>query len=87
VDRAQAGQEGGETVIFFALSFVIGNTLLSYIIGTEQLFQIITDDPRNHLTGLMFMILFTLIFYLLFAPLPRTGLPPTSVPTAGSRPR
>src|SRR6185295_16202074 len=31
--------------IFFALSFVIANTLLSYIIGTEQLFLVITDDP------------------------------------------
>ena len=37
---------------FFALSFVIGNTLLSYIIGVDQLFQIMTDDPRRHLAGL-----------------------------------
>lgn len=53
--------------IFFALSFVIGNTLLSYIIGSEQLIAIITDDPRNHITGLTFMILFTLLFYSIFA--------------------
>jgi cytochrome c oxidase accessory protein FixG len=53
--------------IFFALSFVIGNTLLSYIIGTDQLFQIITDNPANHITGLTFMILFSLLFYGIFA--------------------
>lgn len=53
--------------IFFALSFVIGNTLLSYIIGTDQLFAIITDNPARHLTGLAFMIGFTFIFYALFA--------------------
>ncbi len=53
--------------IFFALSFVIGNTLLAYIIGTEQLFQIVTDNPLNHLTGLTFMILFSLLFYGIFA--------------------
>jgi cytochrome c oxidase accessory protein FixG len=53
--------------VFFALSFIIGNTLLSYIIGTEPLFKIVTDDPRNHLQGLAFMGLFTFIFYAIFA--------------------
>jgi cytochrome c oxidase accessory protein FixG len=53
--------------LFLALSFVVGNTLLSYIIGTEKLFAIVTDNPLNHLEGLAFMILFTLLFYGLFA--------------------
>jgi cytochrome c oxidase accessory protein FixG len=53
--------------LFFALSFLIGNTLLSYIIGSEALFKIVTDNPSNHLQGLAFMILFTLVFYGIFA--------------------
>jgi len=53
--------------VFFGLSFIVGNTLLAYIIGTEQLYQIITDNPMNHLTGLTFMFLFTLLFYGIFA--------------------
>ncbi len=53
--------------VFFGLSFIIGNTLLSYIIGIEALFKIITDNPLNHLVGLTFMILFTLLFYAIFA--------------------
>ncbi len=53
--------------IFLALSFVIGNTLLSYIIGIDALQQLITDDPRRHITGLGFMVLFTLVFYGIFA--------------------
>jgi len=53
--------------VFFVLSFIIGNTLLAYIIGSDQLYQIITDDPRQHVTGLTFMILFTLVFYAIFA--------------------
>ena len=57
----------GKLGIFLALSFIIGNTLLAYIIGTEQLFTIITDDPRQHLAGLTFMILFTLLFFAIFA--------------------
>jgi cytochrome c oxidase accessory protein FixG len=53
--------------IFFLLSWVIGNTLLAYITGSEKLFGIITDDPRQHLVGLGFMIAFTLLFYVIFA--------------------
>ena len=53
--------------VFFALSFVVGNTLLAYIIGSDQLFKIITDNPANHLHGLAFMIVFTLVFYGIFA--------------------
>ena len=53
--------------IFFALSFVIGNTLLAYIIGIDALKGIITDNPARHLSGLTFMALFTLIFYAIFA--------------------
>ncbi len=53
--------------VFFGLSFIIGNTLLSYIIGTEALFRIITDNPLNHLKGLTAMVAFTLLFYSIFA--------------------
>lgn len=53
--------------IFFALSWIIGNTLLAYIIGSEKLVEIISDDPRNHVTGLAFMTAFTIVFYLIFA--------------------
>jgi cytochrome c oxidase accessory protein FixG len=66
-DRRKFGKRLLKHGIFLGLSFVIGNTLLSYLIGTDQLFQIITDDPRRHLEGLTFMILFTLVFYAIFA--------------------
>ena len=52
---------------FLALSFLVGNTLLAYIIGTDALYRIVTDNPANHLAGLTFMILFTLLFYGIFA--------------------
>jgi cytochrome c oxidase accessory protein FixG len=54
-------------VIFYALSFVVGNILLSYIIGWRELWQIITDPPARHLVGLGFMIAFSLLFYVIFA--------------------
>ena len=45
----------------------IGNTLLAYLIGSDALLAIITDDPRQHVTGFMFMMLFTLLFFAIFA--------------------
>lgn len=53
--------------IFFGLSFIVGNTLLAYIIGSEALLKIITDPPGQHLVGLTFMLLFTLLFFAIFA--------------------
>ncbi len=40
---------------------------LAYIIGTDPLKIIVTDPPARHLTGLMFMGIFALIFYGIFA--------------------
>ena len=54
-------------IIFFAISFVIGNTFLAYIIGIDPLFSIITDPPSQHITGLFIMILFSAVFYWVFA--------------------
>lgn len=53
--------------VFLGLSFVVGNTLLAYIIGSEALLAIQFDDPRRHLGGLVAMGLFTLLFYAIFA--------------------
>jgi cytochrome c oxidase accessory protein FixG len=54
-------------VVFYALSFLVGNVLLSYIIGWQALYQIVTDPPSQHLAGLGFMIAFSLLFYGIFA--------------------
>jgi cytochrome c oxidase accessory protein FixG len=54
-------------LIFFGISFVISNLLLSYIIGTDQLMAIMTDSPSRHLSGLAYLLAFTGLFYALFA--------------------
>ena len=65
--REKILKKSAKHAIFFGLSFVISNCLLSYIIGLDALRQIITDDPRRHISGLVFMSAFTVIFYLIFA--------------------
>lgn len=53
--------------IFFALSFAISNIFLAYIIGSDQLIDIITDPPSEHLTGLFAITIFSGVFYFIFA--------------------
>ena len=53
--------------VFYGLSFLVGNVLLSYIVGWQALAQIIIDPPARHLVGLGFMIGFSLLFYGIFA--------------------
>ncbi|OZI05424.1 cytochrome c oxidase accessory protein CcoG [Siphonobacter sp. BAB-5385] len=53
--------------LFFLIAFAISNTFLAYIIGKDELIQIQTDNPANHLGGLTALLIFTLIFYFVFA--------------------
>ncbi|RSK50019.1 cytochrome c oxidase accessory protein CcoG [Hymenobacter rigui] len=53
--------------LFVGISFLIANTFLAYIIGSEELVRIITDAPGRHLGGLAAMTLFTGVFYAVFA--------------------
>ena len=39
--------------IFFAISFIISNFFLAYLIGMDQLIKIITDPPSVHINGLI----------------------------------
>jgi len=53
--------------IFYAISFVIGNTFLAYIIGKDALFQIISEPVTDHLGGFAAMVIFSFVFFAVFA--------------------
>lgn len=53
--------------IFLAISFIISNLFLSYVIGVDQLYQIITEPVSQHIGGFLSLIVFTLLFYGVFA--------------------
>lgn len=52
--------------IFWVVSFLIANIFLAYIIGSDGLFDIIIDNPQNHIAGLFAIILFTTVFFAVF---------------------
>lgn len=53
--------------VFFFIAFLIANTFLAYIIGSDELVKIISDDPANHKGGLLAILLFTGVFYGVYA--------------------
>lgn len=53
--------------IFFALSFIIGNVFLMYLIGSDAWFVLVTDNPSFHVLGLVIMMLFSFVFYFIFS--------------------
>ncbi|TYA55934.1 cytochrome c oxidase accessory protein CcoG [Formosa maritima] len=53
--------------IFLLISFIIANVFLAYLIGSDKLIQYITDGPLEH-TGTLFpLLIFTAVFYFVFA--------------------
>jgi len=53
--------------VFFAISFLIANTFLSYLIGREPLWKIITEPVSLHVFGFISICIFTFVFYLVFS--------------------
>ena len=54
-------------LLFFGIAFLIGNTFLAYIIGSDRLIEIITSPPAEHLGGFFAMVVFSFLFYGVFA--------------------
>jgi cytochrome c oxidase accessory protein FixG len=53
--------------IFLVISFVIANVFLAYLIGSDKLIKYITGNPLDHLGTLFPLIIFTAVFYFVFA--------------------
>ncbi len=53
--------------VFLLISFFISNIFLAYVIGVDQLWNIMTDPVSQHIAGFASIMLFTLVFYGVFA--------------------
>jgi len=54
-------------ILFFGLSFVIANTFLSYIIGADELFKIISEPLGAHPAGFVSLLIFTSVFFMVYS--------------------
>lgn len=53
--------------VFYLLAFIIANFFLSYIIGVKELYKIITEPVSQHIGGLTSIILFSAVFFAVYA--------------------
>ncbi len=53
--------------IFFAIAVVVANYFLAYVIGMDQVLRIITEPLSQHGGGFIGMLVFSGVFYFVFA--------------------
>jgi len=60
-------KKGLKWFVFFLISFLISNVFLAYFIGSDVLMQYITGNPLEHLGTLINLLVFTFVFFFVFA--------------------
>ncbi len=60
-------KKGAKHLIFFLLSFIVSNFFLAYIISMDELLKIIREPAVDHIGGLSAIMLFSGVFYGVFA--------------------
>ena len=66
-DRDKILKKSIKHALFILISVAIAHTFLSYIIGVDQVWKIITDPISQHLGGFIAMVVFTIVFYGVFS--------------------
>ena len=54
-------------LLFFALSYLIANTLLSYLISFDEVVKMYTEKVDMHIGGLVALLIFTFVFYFVYS--------------------
>ncbi len=60
-------KKGLKHIVFLAIAFLIANTFLAYIIGTDELFKIINEPVSIHKKGFVAILIFTGVFYWVYS--------------------
>lgn len=60
-------KKGIKQVIFLAIAILIGNMFMAYIVGIDRTLKIVSASPGENLTGFIAVMVFSGIFYFVFA--------------------
>lgn len=60
-------KKGVKQSLFFLIAIIISNTFLAYIIGIDEVLNIINSPIDEHWQGFSAMIIFSFVFYFVFA--------------------
>lgn len=55
-----------KVVVFFVISFLIANVFLSYLIGVDELYKIVTEPLSMHIGGFIAIVIFSAIFFMVY---------------------
>ncbi|OSZ82410.1 cytochrome c oxidase accessory protein CcoG [Chitinophagaceae bacterium IBVUCB1] len=53
--------------VFWAISFLIANTFLAYIIGIDELRIVVSDPVNKHFGGFVAIVIFTTLFFFVYS--------------------
>ncbi|MBT8220959.1 MAG: cytochrome c oxidase accessory protein CcoG [Bacteroidia bacterium] len=60
-------KKGAKHALFILISVLIAHTFLSYIIGVDEVWRIISEPIGQHWKGFVAMVIFTIVFYGVFS--------------------
>ncbi len=60
-------KKGTKHLIFILISILISHTLMAYLIGKDQVIEIISQSPAAHMSGFIGLVFFTGVFYWVFS--------------------
>jgi cytochrome c oxidase accessory protein FixG len=60
-------KKGIKWTLFLVISFLIANVFLAYLISSDELFKMIEEGPKNNISTLIALLIFTGVFYFIFA--------------------
>ncbi len=60
-------KKGIKWTLFLVISFLIANVFLAYLISSDDLFKMIEEGPKNNISTLIAILIFTGVFYFIFA--------------------
>ncbi|MDB5144975.1 MAG: cytochrome c oxidase accessory protein CcoG [Mucilaginibacter sp.] len=66
-DKEKVIKKTGKHLLFLFFSFLIANTFLAYLVGSENLLKIVTEPISQHWSGFISIWVFTIIFYLVYS--------------------
>ncbi|MEY5046929.1 MAG: hypothetical protein RLZZ175_288 [Bacteroidota bacterium] len=66
-DTEKILKKGAKQLIFILISLIISHTVMAYIVGVEDVINIVTKSPSAHWSGFVGILVFTAIFYGVFS--------------------
>jgi cytochrome c oxidase accessory protein FixG len=66
-NKEKIWKKGSKHILFVIFSFLIANTFLAYLVGSETLFKIIREPIELHWSGFLSIWIFTVVFYLVYS--------------------